>query len=361
MDNLLSDYQLGATRLNNRVVMAPMTRSRAVDGVPDHNTALYYAQRASAGLIISEGVPVSRQGTGYLYTPGIYSDRQVDAWRAVTDAVHEQGGRIFAQLWHVGRVSHRSIQPNNGAPVSSVAVAGGKAFAYDDQGQARDLAASEPQALDAAGIEDVVYEFRQAAANAIEAGFDGVEIHAANGYLIEQFINPLLNTRKDQYGGATLESRSRFLLEVVDAVVDEIGADSTGVRLSPYNELGEMPLYADIAETYLHITEALQARGVVYLHLAAQEALITSGLLGQIRDNWKGALMLAGGLSAGQADQMIADGVLDLAAFGTPFVANPDFVERTRNGWPLASVNRSSFYGGGAEGYVDYPTYQPAG
>ncbi|WP_432695200.1 alkene reductase [Marinobacterium sp. YM272] len=361
MESLLSGYQLGATTLNNRVVMAPMTRSRAVDGVPDHNTALYYAQRASAGLIISEGVPISRQGRGYLYTPGIYSQRQVEAWRTVTDAVHEQGGRIFAQLWHVGRVSHRSIQPENGAPVSSVAVAGGKAFAYDELGEARDLAASQPQALDETGIETLVDEFRQAAANAIEAGFDGVEIHAANGYLIEQFINPVLNTREDPYGGATLESRSRFLLDVVDAVVEEIGAESTGVRLSPYNELGDMPLYTDIAETYLHITDALNARKIAYLHLAAQQQLIASGLLEELRKSWKGTLILAGGLSAAQADRMIADGLLDLAAFGTPFVANPDFVERTRNSWPLAPVNRSSFYGGGAEGYVDYPAYHQAG
>lgn len=358
MRSLLKSYELGATALKNRVVMAPMTRSRAIDGVADNNTAIYYAQRASAGLIISEGVPISQQGTGYLYTPGIYQQLQVDAWRPVTEAVHEKGGKIFAQLWHVGRVSHRNIQPENQAPVSSTTIAGGKAFAYDENGEPRDIEASQPQALDEKGIQAVIDDFRRAAANAIAAGFDGIEIHAANGYLIEQFINPVLNTRTDLYGGATLENRCRFLLEVVDAVIDEIGADSVGVRLSPYNALQAMPPYPETSDTYLYIADALNQRGVTYVHLVLLETVISSGLLEKFRKHWKGALILAGGLTADRADRLIDDGLADLVAFGTPFIANPDFVERTRHGWTLAMANRASIYGGRAEGYIDYPTYQ---
>ncbi|MBB3139877.1 alkene reductase [Halomonas organivorans] len=357
MDALLSAYELGPMPLANRVVMAPMTRSRARDGQADENTATYYAQRAGAGLIVSEGVPISAQGTGYLYTPGIHRETQVAAWRRVTQAVREQGGRIVAQLWHVGRVSHRSLQPDGRAPVSSVAVAGGQAFAYHPDGTPGNMAASRPEALDEGGIQAVIEDFRRAAANAMAAGFDGVEIHAANGYLIEQFINPILNTREDRYGGATLESRSRLLLEVVDEVNDEIGAERVGVRLSPYNELQEMPRHADTAETYLYIADALERRKIAYVHLVVQGQVMSSGLLARFRQRWHGTLISAGGLTAEQADRLIKDGLTDLAAFGTPFVANPDFVERIRHGWPLASVDRSAFYGGGAEGYIDYPTY----
>lgn len=361
MNTLLSPFRLADTSLANRVVMAPMTRSRAIDGHPDAQTARYYAQRASAGLMISEGLPVSAQAVGYLHTPGIYLPSQVAAWRQVTDAVHAKGGRIFAQLWHVGRVSHHSLQPGGQAPVSAVAVAGGSAYAFDSNGQPATVPASSPVALDEKGIGAVIQEFRQAAANAMAAGFDGVELHGANGYLIEQFINPLLNTRSDRYGGQSLQSRSRLLLEIVAQIAEEIGAGRLGVRLSPFNTLQDMPPYPQTLETYAFISEMLNEYRLAYVHLACQGAVLSSGLLAEVRRRWQGPLILAGGLTPEQADNLIAEGITDLAAFGTPFIANPDFVERIRHQWPLAMVDRASFYGGGAKGYTDYPPYQPQG
>ncbi|HBR1526343.1 TPA: alkene reductase [Klebsiella pneumoniae] len=357
MKKLFTRYPLANVLLNNRFVMAPMTRSRAMDGHPDRMTAQYYSQRASAGLIVSEGLPVSEQGTGYLYTPGIYRESHVNAWRAVTQAVHDKGGKIYAQLWHVGRVSHTRLQPDGRQPVSSVAIQGGNCFAPDDSGEPATLPASTPRALDTEEIAMVIKEFRQAASNAIEAGFDGVEIHAGNGYLIEQFINPVLNTRSDRYGGSTLEGRTRLLLDITDAVCKEIGSNRTGVRLSPCNQLQDMAIYEDIAETYLHIARQLNRRQIAFVHLMAQGPVMFNGLLRQFRQIWSGCLILAGGLTPAQAEQLIEDGLADLAAFGSPFIANPDFVERIRHGWPLAMARRSSYYGGGAEGYIDYPFY----
>lgn len=269
MNTLFTRYRLGRSPLNNRFVMAPMTRSRANSGHADEMTALYYAQRAGAGLIVSEGLPVSREGTGYLYTPGIWEDSQVQSWKPVTEAVHAKGGKIFAQLWHVGQVSHTRLQPDGMRPVSSVAVQGGSCFAPDDNGVAATMPASRPRALETAEIARVVNDFRQAAIRAIEAGFDGVEIHAGNGYLIEQFINPVINTRNDGYGGKTLESRSRLLLEITDAISEEIGAHRTGVRQSPCNQLQDMAPYEETAETYLHIGRQLSSRNIAFIHLMA--------------------------------------------------------------------------------------------
>lgn len=358
MQALLEGLMLGSCELKNRIVMAPMTRARSQNGLADELTATYYAQRASAGLLITEGLPVSEQATGYLYTPGMYQARQVESWQPVTRQVHQAGGKIFAQLWHVGRVSHRSLQPGGGAPVSSVAVAGGQAFAYDEQGNPGNVPASQPEALDLQGIAQVTEQFRLAARNAIEAGFDGVEIHAANGYLLEQFINPALNKRDDGYGGQTLESRSRLTLEIVDAVAAEIGAGKVGIRLSPFNQIGDMPLYEQTAETYLYLASALNQRAIAYVHLALTPQIYVSRLLEQFRQVWRGTLIIAGGLSADEANQMLTDGAADLVAFGSAFISNPDLVERIKFGWPWAEVKRSSFYGGGAEGYTDYPRYQ---
>ena len=357
MNTLFTRYLLGHSQLNNRFVMAPMTRSRASNGHADETTALYYAQRAGAGLIVSEGLPVSREGTGYLYTPGIWQDSQVKSWKPVTEAVHVKGGKIFAQLWHVGRVSHTRLQPDGMRPVSSVAVQGGSCFAPGDNGVAATLPASLPRGLETSEIARVVNDFLRAAARAIEAGFDGVEIHAGNGYLIEQFINPVLNTRNDGYGGKTIESRSRLLLEITDAISQEIGAHRTGVRLSPCNQLQDMAPYEETAETYLHIGRQLNSRNIAFVHLMAQGPVMFNGLLHQFRQVWPGTLILAGGLTATQAERLIDEGLADLAAFGSPFIANPDFVERIRNGWPLAMAKRSSYYGGGADGYIDYPAY----
>ncbi len=361
MNPLFSRYALGEHILQNRSVMAPMTRSRATNEHADALTVEYYAQRAGAGLIISEGLPVSREGAGYLFTPGIYLESQVEAWRPVTQAVHEKDGKIFAQLWHVGRVSHTSLQPQGQSPVGATTEQGGTAFAYDDDGKPATVPASTPRALAKNEMPRIVADFRQAAANAIAAGFDGVEIHAGNGYLIEQFINPVLNTRSDNYGGNTLENRTRLLLEIVDAVSDEIGVDRTGVRLSPCNQLLDMPLYEQTYETYLFIGQELARRKVGYIHLMAQGPVMFNGFLREFRLAWKGTLILAGGLTARQAEELVNDKITDLAAFGSPFIANPDFVERIKKGWPLAMARRSSYYGGGAGGYTDYPAHgEPA-
>ncbi|ARU95353.1 alkene reductase [Tatumella citrea] len=357
-NELFTTYHMGKTQLVNRFVMAPMTRSRARDEHADDLTTQYYAQRASAGLIISEGLPISREGTGYLFTPGIYRESQVVAWRPVTEAVHQQGGKIFAQLWHVGRVSHVSLQPEGLAPVSASSVKGGNAFAWDDNGQPATVTASTPRALATEEIPRIVNDFRLAAINAIAAGFDGVEIHAANGYLIEQFINPLINTRDDIYNGATIENRTRLLLEITDAIVGEIGADRTGVRLSPCNQLQDMPAYSEASDTYLYIGQQLSQRNIAYVHLMAQGDVMFNGFLRNFRREWKGTLILAGGLNINQADTLIKDNMIDLAAFGSPFIANPDFVERIKNGWPLSQANKNAYYGGGSSGYTDYLPYR---
>lgn len=357
MKQLFTRHQLGKLQLNNRFVMAPMTRSRAQDEHANALTASYYSQRASAGLIVSEGLPISREATGYLFTPGIYLESQIAAWRPVTEAVHSRGGKIFAQLWHVGRVSHFSLQPDGKDPVSAVAVQGGSAFAWNDNGHAATVPASKPRALETLEIQRVVNDFRQAAVNAISAGFDGVEIHAANGYLIEQFINPKLNTRDDKYGGDKVENRTRLLMEITDAVIDSIGASRTGVRLSPCNQSQDMPSYSETADTYLYIARQLSRRDIAYVHLMAQGPVMFNGLLREFRRAWHGTLILAGGLTATQAESLIEDGLTDLAAFGSPFISNPDLVDRIRNSWPLTMAKKSSYYGGGADGYTDYPFY----
>ncbi|MCY1162694.1 N-ethylmaleimide reductase [compost metagenome] len=317
---LFTDYHLGEIKLKNRIIMAPMTRSRALNGHADSETVLYYSQRSSAGLIISEGLPISREGTGYLYTPGIYLDSHIQSWKLVTQAVHDNGGKIFAQLWHVGRVSHRSLQKDNTVPVSSVAVRGGTAFAFDGNGNAEIVPASTPKMLSRNEICRLVNDYRKAAKNAIQAGFDGVEIHAANGYLIEQFINPILNTRSDAFGGSTLQNRTRFLLEIVDAIVNEIGADRIGIRLSPWNQLQDMSVYDDINQTYSYIAQELNHRCIAYVHLTAQKSMKFNDFLNKFRDLYQGTLILAGGLSDQQASLLISNSLINLAAFGSPFI-----------------------------------------
>ena len=360
MKTIFTTLQLGVSQLKNRFVMAPMTRSRATNEHADALTVLYYAQRASAGLIISEGIPTSQQGTGYLFNPGIYLDSQGEAWKPVTKSVHGQGGKIFAQLWHVGRVSHNSLLPQGSSPVSSVAKQGGSAYAWDENHQPAALAASQPRALATEEIADIITEFCQAAINAIAAGFDGVEIHAANGYLIEQFINPALNVREDHYGGQTLQNRTRLLMDITDAIADEIGRQKVGVRLSPYNTLQDMPEFTDTLETYLHIGQELNRRQIAYVHLMVESPLPFAQLLNEFRNVWQGPLILAGGIDAQRAESLIAEGHAELVAFGSAFIANPDFVARIKHGWPLETAKKSSYYGGGAEGYTDYPFYQQA-
>ena len=272
MTQLFKPFDLNEIPLANRIVMAPMTRSRAANNIADERTALYYAQRATAGLIVTEGSPISREGQGYLFNPSIYSDEQVAGWRLTTDSVHAVGGKIFAQLWHVGRVSHTSLQPDGGAPRSATSrlAKDSIVFAYDDNGKPGFVSTSTPSALSTMEVERVVEDFVSAAANAIEAGFDGVEIHAANGYLFEQFLNPLVNDRTDRYSATTRENQLRFALEVVDGIAERIGAGKIGIRISPYGQLFDMPHYPGILDTYGALAFELGMRRIAYIHVMDQ-------------------------------------------------------------------------------------------
>lgn len=365
MSTLFTPYPMAGTALANRIVMAPMTRSRNPDLVANALTAQYYAQRASAGLIVTEGTPVTPSGQGYAGVPGIWSAEQVAGWRQVTTAVHARGGRIFAQIWHVGRMSHSSLQPDGGAPwsASAVAVADSPysmAFITLPDGSTARVAPTPPRALDTEQVQQLVQVFADAGANAIAAGFDGVEIHAANGYLFEQFLNPNVNQRSDQYGGSR-DNRLRFTLEVVDALVERIGADKVGIRLSPNGFVFDMQPYADNTDTYLQLSRELDARGIAFVHLSDNGTgdgaphAINDELLGQIRRAYTGTLILAGKMTKARAQALIDAGLIDLAGFGQPFISNPDLVARLRDDLPLAEPDRNTYYGGDAHGYTDYP------
>jgi 2,4-dienoyl-CoA reductase-like NADH-dependent reductase (Old Yellow Enzyme family) len=358
---MFQPFDLNGIALKNRIVMAPMTRARATDDIPDEMVALYYRQRASAGLIISEGAPVSRQGQGYISNPGIFGPDQIAGWAKTTRAVHERGGCIFAQIWHVGRVSHTSIQIAGASPVGPSNIPGGTAFGYKPDGTLGALDASKPQALSIDDIKKLVSDFEQAAVNARAAGFDGVEIHGANGYLFEQFLNPHVNTRDDIYGGSR-ENRCRLLLEVVDRVVEKLGAKRTGVRLSPFSTVFDMPSYEDNGETYLYLARELNKRHLAFTHLndegTPDGVPLLKDYLPAFRNAYKGTLLLAGNLTQSEAERLLDEGLIDLPVFGRLFISNPDLVERMKNGWPLASYDRETLYGGDARGYVDYPTYR---
>jgi len=373
MDKLFTPFKLASLPLANRIVMAPLTRARAPGDVATETVALYYTQRATAGLIVSEGTPISREGQGYLFNPGVYTPEQIAGWRLTTQSVHAVGAKMFAQIWHVGRVSHPSIQTGGLDPVSgsSKTAQGATAFGFKDDGTPGMVATTRPRQLAGDEVARVVQDYADAAANAIEAGFDGVEIHGANGYLLEQFLNPLVNDRDDDYGAASMDNRLRFALEVVDAVVARIGRERVGIRLSPYGRLFDMPLYDDIDATYTALATALGERGIAYVHIMDQSGYgmgdkatgptvsdKIQDLLRVFRTRLPGtALILAGGMTRERANRLIEDGVIDLAAFGQPFISNPDLVARLRNGWPLAEPDRATFYGGDAKGYIDYPPY----
>lgn len=366
MNKLFTPIQVGHALCTNRVAMAPMTRARVhnADDAADENTAIYFAQRASAGLLITEGSPISKQGQGFLYIPGIYSQTQVEGWKATTKAVHDRGGKIFIQIWHVGRMSHTSLQPNGGAPVSSVDTkANGTCFAYDENSQAGKVEVSQARGLTIDEIQQVKLDYVQAAKNAMEAGFDGVEIHAANGYLIEQFVNAGLNTRDDQYGGETMQNRLRFALEVTDAVCEAIGAEHTGIRISPFGRYGDMPEFEGEEETWLELGTELAKRDLAYVHLNDQDlpqggTTMPSGFVEQFRNAYSGLLMIAGAFDKNKAQSYLDKDLVDMVAFGRPYIGNPDLVERMQNDWPLSEALREHFYGGDEKGYIDYPTYQ---
>jgi N-ethylmaleimide reductase len=351
---LFSPTRLGAVEIPNRVLMAPMTRSRAGrDGVPGPLAPLYYAQRASAGLIITEATQVAPEGQGYILTPGIHDQAQVDAWRQVTQAVHAAGGRIFLQLWHVGRVSHESFQPGGGRPVSaSELLLEGDAWTYEGM-----KPYATPRALATEEVAGVVAQFRHGAELARAAGFDGVEIHGANGYLIDQFLRDGTNRRSDRYGGSA-SNRARFLLEVTEAAVAIWGADRVGVRLSPLGSFNGMS-DSDPGTTFGAAVDALGGFGLAYLHLVEQMGgplpPEQQAVLKGIRERWHGPYVANGAYDAARGAQAVASGWATAVAYGVPFLANPDLPLRLLTEVPLNDPDKATFYGGDAKGYVDYP------
>lgn len=353
---LFEPFSLGRITLRNRLVMAPMTRSRATaDHVPTPMMATYYGQRASIGLIITEGVAPSGDGAGYARIPGLYTAGQVAAWKPVTQAVHDAGGHIFAQLMHTGRASHLDNMPAGARVVSSVAVALPDAIYTDTQGL---QPASAPHALTTPEVGALVGEFVTAARNAIDAGFDGVELHAANGYLLEQFLNANLNTRTDAYGG-TAEHRNRLVLDVAQAVAEAIGADRVGVRISPHGAFNAMGAFDGVDAQYLALARELGALKLAYLHLVNHASMgapaLPAALPGQLKAAFGGPFIASGGLDRASAETLLASGAADLVAFGRPALANPDLVERLRADAPLNAPDFATFYTPGESGYTDYP------
>lgn len=362
-DALFQPIKLGKLELKNRIVMPPMTRSRATQpgNCANDMMAAYYAQRASAGLIVAEGTQISPLGQGYAWTPGIYSEEQIAGWQKVTDAVHAKQGTIFAQLWHVGRVTHPD---NTGGeqPISSSALKAQNVKVFVDNGQQEPgfVDVVEPRELSKQDIQEVIEQYRQAALNAIEAGFDGVELHAANGYLINQFIDSDANNRTDEYGGS-IENRLRFLAQVVAAMTDAIGADRVGVRLAPFTSLNGTVDKTPV-ETYTAAAALLNKLNVVYLHIAEvdwDDAPETPIEFKQaIRQAYQGTIIYAGRYDSDKAAQAINDGLADMIGFGRPFIANPDLPNRIKHDYPLATHDPATLFGGAEQGLVDYPEYQ---
>ena len=365
MSSLYESVQVGDLKLSNRIVMAPLTRNRSPGAIPRDITATYYAQRATAGLIVSEATAISHQGQGYSDVPGLYGTEQLDGWKQVTEAVHEAGGKIVVQLWHVGRISHTELQPDGGAPVAPSAIRAKAQTVLIKDGQAQFVDTSEPRALDAGELPDIVHTYAAAARNAVEsAGFDGVEIHAANGYLLDQFLKSGSNQRTDDYGGS-IENRARLTLEVTRAVTDAIGGGKTGIRLSPVTTANDAS-DGDPQPLFTHLVQQLATLNLAYVHViegatggarelddrpfdydALEAAYRTAG--------GRGAWMVNNGYDKALAEKAVEEGA-DLVAFGRPFIANPDLVRRLREDAPLNKIDKATMYGGGEHGYIDYPT-----
>ena len=361
MKKLLSPIKIGNTTLPNRIFMAPLTRSRAGQpgDVPSALNATYYAQRAGAGLIVSEATQVSRQGQGYALTPGMYTDAQEAGWKNVVQAVHANGGHIALQLWHVGRISHSLLQENGAAPVapSALIAKNTKCFVIQPNGTPENVQTETPRALALDELPGIVAQYRQAAVRGQRAGFDFLELHAANGYLLHQFLSTNSNQRTDAYGGS-LENRARLTLEALDAVIEVMGAAQVGVRLAPHFAA------FDIADTEaeasaLYLAKAFSQRGVAYLHIAEPDWAggpdLSDAFRAQLRAAFTGTLIFCGNYHAADADELVATGVADAVAFGRLFIANSDLVERFRQGTELNKPDSATFYGGGARGYTDYP------
>lgn len=364
---LFRPVSVGRYQVPHRIVLAPLTRSRSRQpgNIPTTLNACYYAQRASAALSITEATQVSQQGQGYAWTPGIHTREQVAGWREVTEAVHRTGDRIFLQLWHVGRISHPSLQPDGMLPVAPSAIApAGEAFIEDENGEGALVPFVAPRALQTEEIPYVVQQYVLGAKNAMLAGFDGVEVHSANGYLLDQFLNSTTNHRTDEYGGST-GNRARLLLEVVQAVSDVWEPDRVGVRLSPLGEFNDMG-DANPEETIDYVVSRLNEIGLAYLHVvrpripqdAAWDDPEAQDIIRLVRERYQGTLIVAGGFSREEAEEWVQDGKADLIAFGRKFLANPDLPHRLRIGAPLNADDPATYYGGGAKGYTDYPTLE---
>jgi N-ethylmaleimide reductase len=370
MTTIFDPVKFGDIELANRIVMAPLTRNRSPKATPNDLNVTYYEQRATAGLLITEGTPITQQAQGYADVPGLYSPEAVSGWKKVTDAVHRKGGKIVTQIWHVGRVSHVSLQPNGGAPVAPSAIpAGGKTYIINPDGSGAFVETSAPRALETAEIAGILEDYRKGARAAIDAGFDGVEIHAANGYLIEQFLKEGANQRTDQYGGS-IENRARFALEVVDTVTKEIGAGRVGIRLSPTTPANGIT-ETKPQEVYNYLVDELGSRGLSFIH-------VVEGATGGDRDftqgdkpfdyhelkniyrkaGGTGAWVVNNGYIKDSAEQAVESGYADAVAFGKLFIANPDLVERFKDNAVLNEPDKATFYGGGAKGYTDYPVLE---
>jgi len=355
-DTLFSTFELGRVSLHNRIVMAPMTRNRATGNVPNALMAEYYGARADAGLIITEGTSPSPNGLGYPRIPGLFRKEQTEGWRLVTEAVHARGGRIFAQLMHAGRVGHVANLPEGAEVVAPSAVQlEGEMYTDSDGMQPH----TTPRAMTVSDIEEAIGEYVGASMNAIEAGFDGVELHGANGYLIDQFLNPISNRRDDDYGGDRVR-RARFALEVSEAVGEAIGFDRTGIRLSPHGAFNGLGGYNDTPEDFAFVAKGLGVLGLVYLHVVDHSPMgappVPDTTKAKLREAFGGTIILSGGYDAKRAEADLVEGKGELVAFGRPFLANPDLVSRLRTDAALNAPDMATFYTPGAKGYTDYPT-----
>lgn len=357
---LFTPYRLSSIELTNRVVMAPMTRCRAIDNVPNALMAEYYEQRADVGLIITEGTSPSPNGLGYARMPGIFSPEQIAGWKGVTDAVHAKGGHIFVQVMHTGRMSHPLNMAADARIVAPSAIAAAGEMYTDQEGPQPQPV---PEEMSAADIESTIEEFVQSAKNAVAAGFDGIELHGANGYLIEQFLNPSANQRTDEWGGSP-ENRNRFAIEVARRTAEAIGADKVGIRLSPYGANGDLKPFEGLDAQYTELSRELGQIGLAFIHIVDHTAMgapeVPWAIKDAIREAFGGTIILSGGYDAGRAEADLKEGRGHLVAFGRPALANPDLVERLKTGAELNQPDYSTLYTPGPEGYTDYPTAKPA-
>ena len=355
---LFTAYKLGSITLKNRIAMAPMTRSRAINNVPNELMASYYAQRAGAGLIITEGVSPSPNGLGYARIPGAFSKEQTEGWKLISKAVHDLGGHIFMQLMHTGRITHSLNLPAGAKVVAPSAIAAAGDMWTDAEGmKPNDL----PKALSAEELQNTKQEYVQASKNAIAAGLDGIELHGANGYLLEQFISPFSNKREDEYGGS-IENRIRFVVETAAAVAKEIGKEKVGIRLSPYGAFNDMPAYDEIHETYTLLAKELNKIGIAYIHVVDHSSMgapaVPVAIKQMFRKEFTNTLILSGGYNEARAEEDLEKNNADLIAFGKPFINNPDLVSRFINNEPLSeTLDMSTFYMPGEKGYTDYPVF----